>query len=83
MNLYEIKDVRTGQLLDPAVSMSLQEVADRLHCSKQLVTNSYHGNYAIEDKYKLEQVDVTIKKTDTIWIDWELRRNWFLKLCGK
>lgn len=54
MNLYEIKDVRTGQLLAPAVSMSLQEVADRLHCSKQLVSNSYHGNYAIEGKYKLK-----------------------------
>lgn len=83
MNLYEIKDVRTGQLLDPAVSMSLQEVADRLHCSKQLVSNSYRGNYAIEGKYKLEHVDATISISDPIWIDWELRRNWLLKLCGK
>lgn len=83
MNLYEIKDVRTGQLLDPAVSMSFQEVADRLHCSKQLVSNSYHGNYTIGGKYKVEHVDETISISDPIWIDWELRRNWFLKLCGK
>lgn len=82
MYLYEIKDVKTGELIEP-VPVTMQEAAEKLGCTRQAASNSYHGNYAIYGKYKLERVDVTIKRTDPIWIDWELWRNKMLKMGRK
>lgn len=82
MYLYEIKDVKAGELIE-LVPVTMQEVAEKLGCTRQSASNSYHGNYAIYGKYKLERVDVTIKRTDPIWIDWELWRNKMLKMGRK
>lgn len=82
MNLYEIRDA-TGKAVEPVLSVSLKEAAARTGYSTQALSCAYCQGYAIQGKYKLQQVDVTIKRTDAIWIDWELRRAWLLKLCGR
>lgn len=81
MNLYEITDIKTGKTIEPAVT--LKQAAERLKCSRSAVSGAYYGNYAIGHRYAIEAVDTTIPKQDSIWIEWETRRNWFLKLCGR
>ena len=81
MNLYEITDIKTGKTIEPAVT--LKQAAERLKCSRSAVSEACYGNYAIGHRYAIEAVDTTIPKQDPIWTEWEMRRNWFLKLCGR
>lgn len=81
MNLYEITDIKTGKTIEPAAT--LKQAAERLKCSRSAVSGAYYGNYAIGYRYAIEAVDTAIPKQDPIWIEWETRRNWFLKLCGR
>ena len=81
MNLYEITDIKTGKTIEPAVT--LKKAAERLKCSRSAVAGAYYGNYAIGHRCAIEAVDTAIPKQDPIWIEWETRRNWFLKLCGR
>lgn len=81
MNLYEVKDATTGRIIihtSPA-----REIAKLLKCSAERIRQSYIGNYAINHKYKVECVDVALKKNDSIWIDWDLCRNRILKYGRK
>ena len=61
----------------------MKQAAERLKCSGSAVSGAYYGNYAIGHRYAIEAVDTAIPKQDPIWIEWETRRNWFLKLCGR
>lgn len=81
MNLYEITDIKTGKTIEPAVT--LKQAAERLKCSGSTVSGAYYGNYAIGHRYAIEVIDTAIAKQDPIWTEWEMRRNWFLKLCGR
>lgn len=81
MNLYEVKDVDTGQVLIQASTAG--EVARLLKCSSATIGQAYHGDYAIKHKYRVEQVDIALKKNDPIWIDWDLCRNKILKYGRK
>lgn len=81
MNLYEITDIKTGKTIEPAVT--LKQAAERLKCSGSAVSGIYYGNYAIGHRYAIEVIDTAIAKQDPIWTEWEMRRNWFLKLCGR
>lgn len=81
MNLYEITDIKTGKTIEPAVT--LKQAAERLKCSGRAVSGAYYGNYAIGYRYAIEVIDTAIAKQDPIWTEWEIRRNWFLKLCGR
>lgn len=81
MNLYEITDIKTGKIIESAVT--LKQAAERLKCSRSAVSGAYCGNYTIGHRYAIEVIDTAISKQDPIWIEWEMRRNWFLKLCGR
>jgi hypothetical protein len=81
MNLYEVKDATTGRIIIHA--SPAREIAKLLKCSAERIRQSYIGNYAIERKYKVDCVDTTLKKNDSIWIDWDLCRNRILKYGRK
>lgn len=81
MNLYEVKDATTGRILIHASLAS--EIAKLLKCSDSKVRQAYYGNNAIDHKYKVEFVDIVLKKNDSIWIDWDLCRNRILKYGRK
>ena len=81
MNLYEIKNIDTGQAIAPM--MTAREAAKLLKCHQSSISGAYHGNYILHGKYKVEAVDVTIPKRDNIWISWDLRRSWLLRMCGR
>ncbi|MFR7926008.1 MAG: hypothetical protein ACLU5B_00140 [Mediterraneibacter faecis] len=50
MNLYEIKNMETGQIV--ASTVLLKEAAKLLDCPAYAISNAYHSNYAIYGKYK-------------------------------
>lgn len=81
MNLYEIKNVDTGQIIVPAILA--REAAKLLDCSTNTIIGSYFGNYTLRKKYRVERVDTAISPKDPLWTEWEIRRNWLLKLCGR
>lgn len=60
MNLYEIKNMETGQIV--ASTVLLKEAAKLLDCPAYAISNAYHSNYAIYGKYKINQVDTTLTK---------------------
>ena len=80
--MYEIKDVETGQILTPVAITGL-DAGKLLGCSQTTIHNAYHGGYLLKGRYMVRQVDTVIPKNDSIWIDWDLQRNWLLKLCGR
>lgn len=51
MNLYEIKNMETGQIV--ASTVLLKEAAKLLDCPAYAISNAYHSNYAIYGKYKI------------------------------
>ena len=53
MNLYEIKNMETGQIV--ASTVLLKEAAKLLDCPAYAISNAYHSNYAIYGKYKINQ----------------------------
>lgn len=77
MNLYEVKNVETGQVIASAVL--IKEASKLLDCPTYAVSNAYHSNYAIHGKYRINQIDTTITKRDPIWHKWDLYRNMILK----
>ena len=77
MNLYEIKNVENGQIIASAVV--LKETSKLLDCPAYAISNAYHSNYAIYGKYKINQVDTTLKKQDPLWVEWDLYRNMILE----
>ena len=77
MNLYEIKNMETGQIV--ASTVLLREAAKLLDCPTYAISNAYHSNYAIYGKYRVNQVDVTLTKKDPLWIKWDLYRNMILE----
>ena len=81
MNLYEIKSIDTGQIIAPAILA--REAAKLLDCSTNTIIGAYFGNYILQKKYKIERVDTAISRKDPLWTEWEIRRNWLLKLCGR
>lgn len=81
MNLYEIKNMETGQIV--ASTVLLKEAAKLLDCPAYAISNAYHSNYAIYGKYKINQVDTTLTKKSLLWAEWDLWRIWFLKLCRR
>ena len=81
MNLYEIKNMETGQIV--ASTVLLKEAAKLLDCPAYAISNAYHSNYAIYGKYKINQVDTTLTKKSPLWSEWDLWRIWFLKLCRR
>lgn len=81
MNLYEIKNVENDQIIASAVA--LKEASKLLDCPAYAISNAHHSNYAIYGKYKINQVDTTLAKKDPLWVEWNLRRIWFLKLCRR
>ena len=81
MNLYEIKNMETGQIV--ASTVLLKEAAKLLDCPVYAISNAYHSNYAIYGKYKINQVDTTLTKKSPLWAEWDLWRIWFLKLCRR
>ena len=52
MNLYEIKNMETGQIV--ASTVLLKEAAKLLDCPAYAISNAYHSNYAIYGKYKIK-----------------------------
>ena len=64
MNLYEIKNVENGQIIASAVV--LKEASKLLDCPTYAISNAYHSNYAIYGKYKINQVDTTLKRQDPL-----------------
>lgn len=81
MNLYEIKNVETGQIM--ATAIRTREAAKLLGCPTWTISGAYHSNYAIHGKYKVELADITIKKLDPLWIEWDTTRQWLMNICGK
>lgn len=81
MNLYEITDIKTGNTIEPAVT--LKQAAERLKCSRSAASGAYYGNYAIEHRYAIEVVDTAIAKQDPIWIEWDLCRTTILRACRR
>ena len=81
MNLYEIKNVENGQIIASAVL--LKEASKLLDCPAYAISNAYHSNYAIYGKYKVDQVDTTLKKQDTIWLEWDFWRVTILRACRR
>lgn len=77
MNLYEIKNVENGQIIASAVL--LKEASKLLDCPAYAISNAYHSNYAIYGKYKVDQVDTTLKRQDPLWVEWDLYRNMILE----
>lgn len=77
MDLYEITDIKTGKIIEPAVT--LKQAADRLKCSKSAISGAYYGNYAIRHRYAIEVVDTAITKQDPIWIEWNIYRTMILE----
>lgn len=77
MNLYEITDMNTGKVIEPAIT--LKEASERLNCKSYLISNAYHGGHLAKRRYRVGLADETVKKMDPIWIDWELCRNRILK----
>ena len=77
MNLYEVKNVETGQIIASAVL--IKEASKLLDCPAYAISNAYHSNYAIYGKYRINQIDTTITKRDPIWLEWDLYRNMILK----
>lgn len=80
MNLYDIKDADTGKLILQDVTS--KEAAEILHYSRHAITQAGGNGNRIGHKYIVELVDEVARRNDPIWIDWELGRNKFLKLCG-
>ena len=78
--MYEVKDTETKRLLTP-VAITGQEVGKLLGCSQSTIISAYHGNYLIRHRYMIERVDTVIPQNDSIWLDWDLRRNWLLRIC--
>ena len=81
MKFYEITDIKTGKTIEPAVT--LQQATERRGGAGSAGAGAGYGKYAIGHRYAIEAVDTAIPKQDPIWIEWETRRNWFLKLCGR
>lgn len=81
MNLYEIKNVETGQTMATAIRTG--EAAKLLGCLAWTISGAYHSNYAIRGRYKVELADITIKKLDPLWIEWEITRQWLMNICKK
>lgn len=78
--MYEVKDTETKELLTP-VAITGQEVGKLLGCSQSTVISAYHDNRLIRHRYTIERVDTVIPLNDSIWLDWDLRRNWLLRIC--
>lgn len=78
--MYEIKDTKTGRILTPVAVTGL-EVEKILDCSHGTVLDAYHKNHLIKGRYMVNRVDMVIPKSDSIWLDWDLRRCWLLKIC--
>lgn len=78
--MYEVKDTETKKLLTP-VAITGQDVGKLLGCSQSTVIGAYHGNHLIRHRYMIERVDTVIPQNDSIWLDWDLRRNWLLRIC--
>lgn len=81
MNLYEITDTKTGKVIEPVIA--LKEAAERINCKPYLVQNAYYGGYLVKHRYRIRLVDETVKRKDTIWIEWDVYRRWILKLCRR
>ena len=76
--LYEIKDTITGQIRSH--SATPEETSKITGCPKRAINNASMKNYKINKKYIVTPVDTVIPKKSPLWIEWELRRNWFLKI---
>lgn len=81
MNLYEIKNMETGQIV--ASTVLLKEAAKLLDCPTYAISNAYHSNYAIYGKYRVNQVDTTLIQKDPIWLEWDLWRTAILGICRR
>ena len=81
MNLYEIKNMETGQIV--ASTVLLKEAAKLLDCPAYAISNAYHSNYAIYGKYRVNQVDTTLTQKDPIWLEWDLWRTVVLGICRR
>ena len=78
--LYEIKDIITGQILEHSVTVG--EAAKKMGCQKSTINYACLNNYKIDKRYIVTPVDTAIPKNSQLWMEWELRRNWFLKIVG-
>ncbi len=79
MNLYEITDIKTGKVIEPAGT--LKQVTKKLKCSKDTISGAYYGNYAIRHRYTVEVVDIAIAKRDPIWVEWNATVRWLINIC--
>lgn len=78
--MYEIKDTKTRRILTP-VAVTAAEAEMLLDCSHGAILDAYHRNHLIKGRYMVDRVDIVIPKSDSIWMDWDLRRCWLLKIC--
>ena len=80
MNLYEITDMKTGKVTEPAIA--LREASEKLNCKSHVILNAYYGGHLANRRYRVMMVDETIKRKDIIWTEWDVCRKQLLKLCG-
>ena len=76
--LYEIKDTITGRVLEHSVTVG--EAAKILGCQKSTINYACINSYRINKRYILTPVYTVIPKNSPLWMEWELRRSWLLKI---
>lgn len=78
--LYEIIDTEANELLTP-VPVTGKEAAEKLKCAQSTVLGAYFANHLVKHRYRIQPVDTVIPRKDSIWLNWELRRTWLLRIC--
>ena len=79
--LYEIIDTEADERLTP-VPVTGKEAAEILKCAQSTVLGAYFANHLVKHRYRIQPVDTVIPRKDSIWLDWELRRTWLLRICS-